>query len=1129
MSIADTTVGAVFQNPYTPEPTYYTPKVTKIIPIANGPIVREKTFTFTLEPDANNPDGVEYATHDVDGVTDMDGKKTQITIHVDEESGVTADFGEMKFVRAGTYTFTITEDKPADPEDQEEGITYDDGTWTLTIVIKDTDNELAVDSYDYAYTAGPSNNPYEHASVHADAVYDANGKFVSIADTTVGAVFQNPYTPEPTDFTPKATKVIVVDFGPIVRSKTFNFTLKMTDQVDYAGDPMDEGAWIGSDLFPEDGLHTSITIDKDGVIGTENFDTITFTKAGTYTFEITEDPGDEEGIEYDDTTWVLTVVIRDLDNELVVERYLYTVKAAGGSTEPEPGKDDEPVVNSARFAAPLDEGDAGNTGDNNETGSQTGSDDIYTISDESSEAEIDEAALELIKEVEEAEFGAKFKNIYTPEPTNYTPKVTKIIDIAYGPIVREKTFTFTLTPDEGNPEGVEYAEHKADGITMDGKKTQLTVHVGEESGVTAEFGEMTFVRAGTYKFTITEDEGDEEGIDYDPIVWTLTVVVRDTDNELEIESYEYAGARDGKNVAGDSDEAEFNAETLKVVDGSLEEAETGAEFTNYYTPEPTKYQPMVSKTMTTEYGPTVAEKIFNFTLKLTSEKDAAGNDITGGAIIPDGGDKTTLTILAGETDATATFGEIEFIKAGTYTFQILEVKESEEGITYDETEWTLTVTIRDTDNELVVEKYEYATAAEQGESSEAAFNATTLKVDREVAKTEKGAEFTNPYKPAEVEVTIHGAKVVENNPPTADRFDFELKADDESYPMPETPNAHTHGTQTFEIGPITFTKAGVYTYKVNEVITDNYLYTFDTRVYTVTVTVVDTDGTLVATTDYKIGDVEAERARFINTYLPPEVPITIEGTKVWVDNGNGFMTRPTSITVQVLANGVPLNITPTWGDTSGDTWTYTFANLPAVDADNNPIVYTVQETAVEYYTTTINGYTITNTLVPPDEPEFIQLNGAKTWNDNDNATGKRPVSITVRLLRDGVAIDQRTVTAANNWEYTFANLPKDNGYGHTYVYTIHEDAVAGYYARITGTNITNSILPPPPPPTPPEKTEEEWEELIELFDYDTPLLGILGTGEEHPVYPYVFGGIGAIAIAAFVLLGRKRKERQGAK
>ena len=73
---------------------------------------------------------------------------------------------------------------------------------------------------------------------------------------------------------------------------------------------------------------------------------------------------------------------------------------------------------------------------------------------------------------------------------------------------------------------------------------------------------------------------------------------------------------------------------------------------------------------------------------------------------------------------------------------------------------------------------------------------------------------------------------------------------------------------------------------------------------------------------------------------------------------------------------------------------------------------------------------------------------------------------------------------------------------------------------------------PPPPrrrePTPPpfnQYTEEELEDFLTILDYDTPLVGMLGTGDDLPVYPFVFGGIGLIAAACALILGRKGKEK----
>ena len=147
-------------------------------------------------------------------------------------------------------------------------------------------------------------------------------------------------------------------------------------------------------------------------------------------------------------------------------------------------------------------------------------------------------------------------------------------------------------------------------------------------------------------------------------------------------------------------------------------------------------------------------------------------------------------------------------------------------------------------------------------------------------------------------------------------------------------------------------------------------------------------------------------------------------------------------------------------------------------------------------------------------------------------------------------IDYRTITAAEDWSYSFGTLPADDGYGNTYTYTIREDGVEGYYSRVNGFDLTNTPITPDTPknpdnpdePTKPDEevptrktptprphfeafTEEEMTEMFEILDYGTPLWGtLLGTGDQTPVYPYVFGGLGFASLIAFALASRKRRK-----
>lgn len=102
---------------------------------------------------------------------------------------------------------------------------------------------------------------------------------------------------------------------------------------------------------------------------------------------------------------------------------------------------------------------------------------------------------------------------------------------------------------------------------------------------------------------------------------------------------------------------------------------------------------------------------------------------------------------------------------------------------------------------------------------------------------------------------------------------------------------------------------------------------------------------------------------------------TVSGKKVWVDDGHES-NRPTSIQVQLLANGSPVSPPKTATVPANDSgeWVFTFADLPAFDADGKKIEYTVTEPEVpDNYTSSVtnigNGFfTITNTYKEPVAP-----------------------------------------------------------------------------------------------------------------------------------------------------------------
>ena len=235
---------------------------------------------------------------------------------------------------------------------------------------------------------------------------------------------------------------------------------------------------------------------------------------------------------------------------------------------------------------------------------------------------------------------------------------------------------------------------------------------------------------------------------------------------------------------------------------------------------------------------------------------------------------------------------------------------------------------------------------------------------------------------------------------------------------------------------------------------DNWTYTWtglaekaNKKAITYTVKEVsDVDGYSATTSAVENGNVT-----ITNTHSPSTISVTIN--KVWDDNDNQDGIRPTSVTVNLLADGEVVKTADVTPNADGD-WTYTFTDL-AEYSNGKKVAYTVEEANTpEGYTSSVDGTTITNTHTP----ETTEVSGTKTWDDSDDQDGKRPDAITVNLLANGTIVDTKTVTADDNWAYQFTNLPaKENGTAITY--TVSEEAVADYTTTYDGYNITNSYTP----------------------------------------------------------------------
>ena len=189
-----------------------------------------------------------------------------------------------------------------------------------------------------------------------------------------------------------------------------------------------------------------------------------------------------------------------------------------------------------------------------------------------------------------------------------------------------------------------------------------------------------------------------------------------------------------------------------------------------------------------------------------------------------------------------------------------------------------------------------------------------------------------------------------------------------------------------------------------------------------------------------IGDAQ-KGFKVINTRQTEKV--SVEGAKTWEDKDNQDGKRPKEITINLLKNGT---VVDTKKVTEAEGWKWKFENLDKYE-NGKEIKYTISEEKVEGYTTEVKGYDVKNSYTP--SKTSIQV--IKSWEDKDNQDGKRPESITVKLLADGKETDKTlTLSEANKWTGSFQELDEYKD-GKKIEYTIKEQPVGnGYVTEVTG-------------------------------------------------------------------------------
>lgn len=306
---------------------------------------------------------------------------------------------------------------------------------------------------------------------------------------------------------------------------------------------------------------------------------------------------------------------------------------------------------------------------------------------------------------------------------------------------------------------------------------------------------------------------------------------------------------------------------LSVVWNSIKELFTGESadknvaFENKYVAEG-KVKFSAHKTLT---GATLSARDFSFNISGKKEDGSTVNET-----------------IENDEKGTVNFTEITYTKPGTYEYTIKEVVPAKDkqkpGYTYDETEYTATVTVTDDGSGVL----KVNTIISGGESSITAESdvATKLNGDEYGLCVPDAVQFVNDYKADDVSITVGGTKTLTGKKLVADEFSFTMvNADSNTKVYEETVKNAADGS--FSFPTITYTFADMknadgtyavnktFAYEVTEGTGTEEGVKYSTQKYKVVVEVTNANGKL--STKLLVNDLDKSKTplqavNFLNTY-----------------------------------------------------------------------------------------------------------------------------------------------------------------------------------------------------------------------------------------------------------------------
>lgn len=769
-----------FENEYNPDETFL-----------DGQTALKVTKTFTGRPDNEwlNTDQFTFvlAADTSDEATAEAVKNGDIVLPddkelvVDKTNNTSAAFGNITFKAAGTYKFTVEE-----TDGGIAGVDYD--TEPRTIIVQVTDNQ--------------------------------NGTMTaSVAEGSDKLTFKNTYDTTSTELIGETSLEVTKDLTgrDWLDTDSFTFTLKADPDEE---DQTTQNA-IDKEIVKLPGNASGLTIGADTEGYKAAFGNITFTEPGTYQFVVAEQHAGEtiNGITYDDAVKHVIVNVTDnkdgtlsaeLDENSDALEFKNTYDTQSTTLNGEEnlevtknftGRPDNKWLDGDKFSfsiAAKDQTtqDAVNNNivkmpassvitvdkDNHtaafgditftEPGTYT-----FTVKEEPgkiSGVAYDKSEKTVTVEVKDNKDGTlkaqivkaatdelTFSNTYDTTSTELNGEtsltVTKDFTGRENGWLEDDAFTFTLAADPDDQTTVKAVDDKT--VVLPDNADGLTI-TGENKDHQASFGNITFTEPGTYKFVVSEVEGDILGVNYDDAEKHVTVVVSDkNDGTLE---------------------AKLDSENSSALT-----------FTNTYTTKDAKLsgEANLKVTKVLEGRDWFEDDSFTFKLE-TGDKLTEKAVDAGDIVLPD----TELTISSDTGEHTNAFGDITFKKTGDYTFTVSEVKGNIANVAYDSHKAVVNVHVTDNNEGSLVASV--------------------------TPTTEGSLTFTNTYSPTPVTAAFAGTKVMSGRDlKDTDTFTFTVNKGEgmpEDTPMPAVTTAQNDADGKIAFAPITFKEAGTYEYVITE-------------------------------------------------------------------------------------------------------------------------------------------------------------------------------------------------------------------------------------------------------------------------------------------------------------------------